>query len=261
MPMRESPDEMTIDELARAADVVVSTVRLYQNQGLLPAPVRRGRVGWYGAGHLRRLRLIAELQGRRFSLASIKQLLDGMEKGESLRAVLGLGDEPSSWVPEQPRTMSLGEPASHLPQVQFDTAMMRRIVDLGLVELAEGGRDVVVRSPAFLGIGGELAAMGVPVDVILDQYAALQDDATRIAERFTDVFRTHLWEPFVEQGMPTAQVAELLGALEKLGPLAEGVVLMSLRDSLQAVAERFVEREPVRLGVDIPRPGRSAGSA
>jgi hypothetical protein len=51
-----------------------------------------------------------------------------------------------------------------------------------------------------------------------------------------------------------------LGALEKLGPLAEGVVLMSLRDSLQAVAERFVEREAVRLGVDIPRPGRSAGS-
>jgi hypothetical protein len=35
---------------------------------------------------------------------------------------------------------------------------------------------------------------------------------------------------------------------------------MSLRDSLQAVAKRFVEREAVRLGVDIPRPGRSAGS-
>ena len=92
-------DELTIDELAHAAGVVVSTVRLYQNRGLLPPPVKRGRVGYYGVDHLGRLRLVGELQDRGFSLAGIKALLDGMDRGESLQAVLGVeGGGMATWI-------------------------------------------------------------------------------------------------------------------------------------------------------------------
>ena len=73
------------------------------------------------------------------------------------------------------------------------------------------------------------------------------------------MFREQLWEPFVRKGMPAAEVHRLIGALERLGPLAEAVVTVTLRHSLQAAAERFVETEAQRLGVDIPRPGRTAG--
>jgi DNA-binding transcriptional MerR regulator len=254
--MPDSPDEMTIDELARAAGLVTSTIRLYQHKGLLPPPGKRGRVGYYGAAHLGRLRLIAQLQERGFSLAGIKELLDGMDKGESLRAVLGLGDRPSTWTPERPESMPLAELASHLPEVEFNPDMIRRIMDLGLVELSSDGAEVVVRSPSFLHIGSELAALGVPPDVILDEYEKLRTEAARISDRFTDVFRTHLWEPFVKSGLPADQLARLIGALEKLGPLAEAVVVMSLRHSLQEAAERFIQAEAERLGVDIPRPGQ-----
>lgn len=42
------PDRgLTIDEIARDAGVPSSTIRLYQNKGLLPPPERRGRVGYY----------------------------------------------------------------------------------------------------------------------------------------------------------------------------------------------------------------------
>jgi DNA-binding transcriptional MerR regulator len=255
--MPDSPDGMTIDELARAAGLVVSTVRLYQNRGLLTPPVKRGRVGYYGAAHLGRLRLIAQLQERGFSLAGIKELLDGMDKGESLRAVLGLGNGPSTWTTEQPESMPLSDLASRLPQVEFDPEMIHRVIDLGLVELSNDGSEVVVRNPSFLHIGSELAALGVPPDVILDEYEKLRTEAARISDRFTDVFRTHLWEPFVESGLSAEQITRLIGALRKLGPLAEAVVVMSLRHALQEAAERFLQAEAERLGVDIPRPGQS----
>jgi DNA-binding transcriptional MerR regulator len=260
--------DLTIDELAQTAGVVVSTVRLYQNRGLLPPPVKRGRVGYYGAAHLGRLRLIGELQDRGFSLAGIKALLDGMDRGQSLQAVLGIaggggaGDDgasdgggPSTWVREQAVTMTVAELAVHLPGMEFDAGLVRRTIALGLLEFSADGTEVVVHSPSFLRIGSELAALGLPPNVILDEYEALATETAEIAARFTEVFRVHLWEPFVNRGLPAAEVARLVGALEKLGPLAEGVVGMSLRHALQEAAERFIEAEATRLGVAIPRPG------
>ena len=75
---------LTIEELASKAGTATTTVRMYQSKGLLPPPERRGRIGYYGQGHLARLRLIAQLQERGFSLASIKQLTDAWESGRGL---------------------------------------------------------------------------------------------------------------------------------------------------------------------------------
>ena len=44
--------------------------------------------------------------------------------------------------------------------------------------------------------------------------------------------------------------------LEKLGPLAKGVVVTGLRHALQELAEAFVLEETARLGIEIPEPGQ-----
>ena len=248
-------DGLLIDELARRAGVVVSTVRLYQNKGLVPPPTKRGRVGFYDERHLERLRAIAQLQERGFSLAGIKELFDGMEAGGSLRSVLGLGSEASIWSAEAKQTMSLAELAGHLSSVEFTPGVVQRVIELGLVEFAGQGTDVIVRSPAFLRIGGQLAALGVPADEILDEYEQLRTQTDEIARRFTELFRRRMWEPFVTRGMPAEQIPPLLETLEKLAPLAGDVTALSLRHSLQAAAESFVQGEASRLGVDIPHPG------
>lgn len=249
--------ERTIDELAREAGLVVSTVRLYQNRGLLLPPVRRGRVGYYGEEHLRRLRLIAELQERGFSLAAIKELVDGLRRGMSLAAVLGLGAAGApTWATEEPQTVRLADVAARLPGVSFDAALVRRTVELGVLELADDGIHAVIRHPSFLEIGSRLLAVGVPVDVILDEYERLRAETRAIAQRFTGVFREHLWEPAVGGGGARAdQTGRLVGALEELGPLAEAIVLASLRLALQDAAEEFADAEAERLGVEVPRPG------
>ena len=65
-----------IDDLAREAGLTVDTIRYYQREGLLPPGERSGRLNLYGPEHLERLERIKDLQGRRFSLAACKALLD-----------------------------------------------------------------------------------------------------------------------------------------------------------------------------------------
>lgn len=253
--------EFTIDELARQTGLVVSTVRLYQNKGLVPPPTKRGRVGYYGQPHVDRLQAIAQLQERGFSLAGIKELFDGMESGDSLRSVLGLGHSASIWSAEPSQTMTMAELAGRLPSVTFSPAVVQRVVELGLVEMSADNASVIVHSPSFLRIGSELAALGVSADEILDEYEQLRAQTDEIARRFTDLFRRRMWKPFVKKGMPAEQIAPLLESLETLAPLAADVTTMSLRHSLQAAAESFVHGEARRLGVNIDRPDGAAPAA
>jgi DNA-binding transcriptional MerR regulator len=68
---------LRVEDLARAADVSVDTIRFYQKRRLLPPPTRRGRIAWYGPEHTERLARIRDLQRRGFSLALIRRMLDG----------------------------------------------------------------------------------------------------------------------------------------------------------------------------------------
>ncbi len=96
--MPETPaaaDEATgwrIDDLARAADLTVDTIRYYRREGLLPAPERCGRTNRYGPEHLERLERIKDLQARRFSLAAIRALLTE-DRRELVDGVFGGGGD------------------------------------------------------------------------------------------------------------------------------------------------------------------------
>ena len=159
--------DMTIDEIARDADIPVSTVRMYQNKGLLAPPTKRGRVGYYGADHRDRLRLIAHLQARGFSLAAIKEALDSWNAGRSLDHLLGVGAVAPS-LERAPLRLSLPELAERFDGVGLSQADMQRAAALGLIDL--DGTDVVVKHEAFAEIGPAVARLGVPVGDILDEY-------------------------------------------------------------------------------------------
>ncbi len=64
-----------VEQLAAAAGASVDTIRFYQGRGLLPPPVRRGRVALYGPEHLRTLRRIQELSQSGFTLDQIARLI------------------------------------------------------------------------------------------------------------------------------------------------------------------------------------------
>jgi len=237
---------MTIEQLASQAETATSTVRMYQTRGLLPPPVRRGRIGYYGAGHLSRLRLIADLQEQGFSLASIKRLTEAWESGRSLDDVLGLETEVASvWAREEPVRLRLRDFRKHFAGQQVTPAIIRRAIRMGLISL--DGASVVVKHPGFLRIGSELAHQGIPSAEALDELETLQAAADSIAERFTRVFERHMWHDFVEAGMPSERIATLTDSLGKLSALAEEVTGLVLRDALRRKASEFLAEQAAHL--------------
>jgi DNA-binding transcriptional MerR regulator len=237
---------MTIEELASKADTATTTVRMYQSRGLLPPPERRGRIGYYGPGHLARLRLIAQLQEQGFSLASIKRLTDAWEDGRGLDDVLGLETQVAGVLTaEEPARFSPAEFAALFAGQRVTPGIVARAIRMGLISVDAG--DIVVHSPRFAQIGTELARDGIPVAEIMDELEALQAMADEIAGRFVQVFERHHWEPFVAAGLPPHQIRALTESLSRLGTLAQTVVEISVRDALRRKAGEFLSEQASRL--------------
>jgi DNA-binding transcriptional MerR regulator len=246
MGRMDDEGQLTIEELASRASTATTTVRMYQAKGLLPPPQRRGRVGYYGPGHIARLRLIAQLQEQGFSLASIKRLTDAWESGRGLDDVLGLETQvATTWAPETPARLKLTQFKELFAGQAITPAVIRRAVRMRLIGL--DGTAVTVRSPKMLEIGLELARSGIPVSEALDELEALQVAADSIAERFTRVFERNMWEPFAAAGLPADQVRPLTESLQRLSALAESVVDAALRDALRRKAGEFLAQQATRL--------------
>lgn len=238
--------QMTIEELASQAATATTTVRMYQSKGLLPPPERRGRIGYYGQGHLARLRLIAELQEQGFSLASIKRLTEAWESGRGLDDVLGLETQvAATWAPETPVRLQLAQFKKLFAGQLVTPAIIQRAIRMRLIGF--DGLAVTVNSPKLLQIGLDLVRTGMPVTELMDELEVLQAAADSIADRFTAVFERYMWQPFVADGMPADQVRPLTESLQRLSALAEDVVNAVLRDALRRKAGEFLAQQAPRL--------------
>jgi MerR family transcriptional regulator, redox-sensitive transcriptional activator SoxR len=82
---------LTIGEVARRAGLATSAIRYYERAGVLPPAERVGGRRTYGPDAVRRLGVVAIAQQAGFSLAEIRELLDGTDAGapagDTLRAL------------------------------------------------------------------------------------------------------------------------------------------------------------------------------
>ncbi|MFE3770320.1 MerR family transcriptional regulator, partial [Streptomyces sp. NPDC059122] len=137
--------EYRIEDLAHLSGATVRTIRAYQDRGLLPRPERRGRANVYGDTHLARLRQIADLLDRGYTLASIKELLDAWDAGRGLGGVLGLVAEiDGPWTDEQPTRISRADLDSAFGGTPNEQAVAEA-VELGVLVRVPG------REGAFVG--------------------------------------------------------------------------------------------------------------
>src|SRR5688500_1074841 len=115
MTTHADPSEMlddgllTIDELALATGLTVRTTRYYASLGLLPAPMRRGRMAYYGPVHLGRLQLIRTLQEQGYSLAAIERHLATVPMDATTEEIAVQRALISAWHTGPVQTLSRGE--------------------------------------------------------------------------------------------------------------------------------------------------------
>jgi DNA-binding transcriptional MerR regulator len=243
--MTPTKDEWTIDELARKAGTTTRNIRSYQTKGILPPPRMVGRVGYYGEGHLARLKYTAGLQERGFSLAAIECLLSAWEEGRSLEDVLGFEKALTApWSDEVPDRFTRQQLEQMFPEIVHDEALLKRACSLGLLQ-HEGG-NFLAPSPRMIRNGAELVAVGMPLSVALDEYERLSHDLTVVAERFVAMFEEFVWEPFVQSGWPIEDLPAVTEALHRVRPAAstsvQAVFAQVMEDAVAASSARQVAR-------------------
>lgn len=189
MVISEPPAEATaytIDELASETRVPSRTIRFYQSRGALMPPEIRGRVAFYGAAHVERLKLVAQLQDRGLRIDAIGDLMKRIDKGElDLAEWLGVEEQMKApWANDQPRTLTEAE--------LYELAGTRRpglLAELARAKVIERRGDVyLLTSPALLGVAMRLEAVGVDLETATGASAILKKHIGRAVGDLVDYF-------------------------------------------------------------------------
>ncbi|MFE4371125.1 MerR family transcriptional regulator [Streptomyces sp. NPDC056835] len=255
-PRSEPGAEYRIDGLAQASGATVRTIRAYQDRGLLPRPERRGRANVYDDTHLARLRQIADLLDRGYTLASIKELLEAWDAGRGLGGVLGLVAEVHGpWTDEEAARISRAELDERFGGAGDDAAI-EEALELGVLERIPDQDDAfLVPSPQELAVAAELHAAGVPLSAISGHLRELRGQVEYIASRFLEFTTEHVFARYLGHQPPTdADAAEAAALVRRMRPLARQSVDAELARAMRLFASRHLQRQ---LGVDTPLPGRS----
>ncbi|MGD6744405.1 MerR family transcriptional regulator [Streptomyces sp. BH106] len=239
-----SAAQYRIEDLAHHSGATVRTIRAYQDRGLLPRPERRGRANVYTDTHLSRLRQIADLLDRGYTLASIKELLEAWDAGRGLGGVLGLVAEVDGpWTDERAGRITRAELDERFGG-EPDEAAVRDALDLGVLERVPGKDDeFLVPSPQELAVAAELHAAGVPLSAISGHLRELRGHVEHIAARFLEFTTEHVFARYLGPQPPTdTEAAEAASLVRRLRPLAQQSVDAELARAMRMFATRHLHR-------------------
>lgn len=215
----DSPNQLTIEQLAAQSGMSVRNIRAHQARGLLSPPEVRMRIGYYGPEHLSQLRLIRDLQNDGFNLGGIKRLLEDTEgTAERLQR---FKDALSATSPtERAETITLRELARRF-RVSAEEApeVLSEAQRLGVIVPA--GKDRYdVPSPSLLAVAEEVVARGVSLRSALAVVEEIERHLDSVSRSFVDVFLAEVWKPFQQADMPPDRWPELEAAVQRLRPIA-----------------------------------------
>lgn len=109
--------------------------------------------------------------------------------------------------------------------------LMQRAGVLGLVEVT-GDAKVRVTDRRFLETGAARARMGIPAEVILDEWEALVAHTDDIATRFVALFEAHLAPADWQASLDADDARELARTLARLQATARQVLVAALDASV-----------------------------
>ncbi|MFF5450809.1 MerR family transcriptional regulator [Streptomyces sp. NPDC012950] len=252
MSEQSAQPEYRIEDLARLSGATVRTIRAYQDRGLLPRPERRGRANVYGDAHLARLRRIADLLDRGYTLASIKELMEAWDTGRGLGGVLGLVAEVHGpWTDEEAARISRAELDARFGGTPDEEAI-REAVELGVLERIPDREteEYLVPSPQELAVAAELYAAGVPLTAITGHLKELRGQVEHIASRFLEFTTEYVFARYLGHRPPTdADAADAAAMVRRLRPLAQQTVDAELARAMRLFATRHLQ---VHLSPDAP---------
>lgn len=231
--------EYRIDDLARLAGTTTRNIRVYRDRGLLPPPLRVGRIALYNDSHLTRLRLITSMLDRGYTMAHVDEMLSAWEEGKNLADVLGLESAlVGTWAAEKPETRSLVD----VQRLIDDDAALNRLVALHLVKI-DGPNATLVR-PKLIDAFNEVRGYGISLDKLIDLHEQIVPLVDEISGMLVRAGAEHVLE-LIKPGeaLPKdAEIAELITMLVRLRTQAVASVAATLASSIESTIETLVSR-------------------
>ena len=164
-PTLEGEPLMTVDELATAAGLTVRNTRYYAGLGLLPPPVRRGRMAYYHRMHLAHLELVRALQDHGFTLQAIERVVARLPEDATTEDLALQRAMLTSWTTTAPEELDRAGLEARAGRALTDDEV-DLLVAMGGVDAVAVDEGLPARyvASANLGVGLELLALDVSAE-------------------------------------------------------------------------------------------------
>jgi DNA-binding transcriptional MerR regulator len=248
--------EYRIEDLARVSGTTVRNIRVYQDRGLLPAPIRQGRTAIYTDAHLSRLRLVTNMLARGYAFAQIAEMLAAWESGRSLADVLGLEEAMgATWAQDEPMPITIRE-LRRMFGSELTPANTRKALDLGV--LRREGLSFVVPSPRLLEAGHELVRLGVPLDEVLELAGVMQHEVDHVAGKLVGLVRQYVLDPKGPDWLPSGdEVPYYADVLRRLPPVVISALTAAVaRSTARVIPDMLGDRLEALLKVTTSDQGK-----
>jgi DNA-binding transcriptional MerR regulator len=231
--------EYRIDDLARLAGTTTRNIRVYRDRGLLPPPLRVGRIALFNDTHLTRLRLITSMLDRGYNIAHVREMLSAWEEGKNLGDVLGLETAiVGTWTTEKPETVSLAE----AQRLVGDADAFERLVALQVIRI--DGTQATITRPKLIEAFNEIRGYGVELDKLIDLHEQIVPEIDKISDMLVRAGAEHVLDR-IKPGEPLpadAEIAELITMLVRFRTQAVATVTATLASSIESNIESLVGR-------------------
>ena len=232
----DSPNRLTIEQLAAESGMSVRNIRAHQARGLLSPPEVRMRVGYYGPEHVTQLRLIRELQDDGFNLGAIKRPLEDSQGTAErlLRFKEALSAPASSERAEKLTRAELGRRFRVTPGEAPE--VLARAEKLGVL-VPLGDNTYEVPSPSLLAVAEEVARRGISLQSALAIVEEIERHCDSVSRSFVLLFVREVWKPFEQADMPPERWPEIEQAVQRLRPMASEALLTIFQQRLSTQIE------------------------
>jgi DNA-binding transcriptional MerR regulator len=206
-PVGDGEQLVTLEELTELVGISVRNIRFYTSRGLIPAPIKRGRSGYYAPDHIARLQLVRELQAHGFTLSAIEKYVARIPANATPDEIALHRITLQPWQTDQLEVLSLAELSARAGR-KVDAEYLRRLEEVGAKLTPKGSRYEV--DPTLLESAMRLVNLDVPAYLVAACQEVYERHGRELAEELGVLLETTLWPAYKEGQVTTEQMVSML---------------------------------------------------